>query len=64
MFQMWNRILPEEDLKGLAQCNDVSHNGKVVTWSESYHQNLWKWSNITMEKFKKGADRTLCGKIG
>ena len=61
---MWNRILPEKDLISLAQCNDVIHNGKVVTWSESYHQNLWKWSNITMEKFNKGADRALCGKIG
>ena len=62
MFQIWNRILAEEELLTLAKCEgDIPH-GKVVSWSESKH--LWKWSDITVEEFKKGADRTLCGKTG
>ena len=62
MFQIWNRILAEKEMLKLAKCEGDIQHGKMVSWSESKH--LWKWSNIAVEEFKKGADRTLCGKPG
>ena len=54
--------MAEKELVKLANCEGDIHHGKMVSWSESKH--LWKWSDIVFKEFKKGADRTLCGKTG
>ena len=61
-LQIWNRVLQEDELRGLSQCSlDVSA-GRVVTWPGS--EDLWHLSNITIEKFEKGANVALCGASG
>ena len=61
-FQIWDRVLQQDEIVRLSRCNASIPNGKVVTWSGS--EKLWNLSNITIEKFEKGADKTLCGKTG
>ena len=59
---MWNRILENEELTSLAECNPPIAKGNVFSWSDA--KPLWLLSNVTIEEFEEGKVKELCGKLG